>query len=82
MGRAKRWRVEKLPKKLLQIRESLNLTQEELVKKLGLETKIYRNTISAYESGEREPPMPIVLAYAYLAEVHLEVLVDDELDLP
>lgn len=82
MGRAKRWRVEKLPQKLLKIRESLNLTQEELVKKLGLENKIYRNTISGYESGEREPPMPVVLAYAYLAKVHLEVLVDDELDLP
>lgn len=82
MGRAKRWRVERLPEKLLKIRETLNLSQGEIVKSLGLENKIYRNNISGYELGEREPPMPVVLAYAYLAGVHLEDLVDDKLDLP
>ena len=52
------------------------------IKKLGLENKIYRNTISLYESGDREPPLPVVLAYSYLIGVHLEILVDDKLDLP
>lgn len=82
MGRAKRWRVERLPEKLLKIREDLNFSQGEIVNKLGLKDKIYRNNISGYELGEREPPMPVVLAYAYLAGIHLEVLVDDSLDLP
>lgn len=82
MGRAKRWKVEKLPEKLLKIREGLNLTQDELVKKLELEDKIYRNHISEYESGKREPPIPIVLAYARLAEISTDYLIDDGLDLP
>ena len=82
MGRAKRWRVEKLPEKLLRIRENLNLTQEEMVKKLGLENKIYRNNISGYESGEREPALPILLRYSRLANIKLEILIDDEVDFP
>jgi transcriptional regulator with XRE-family HTH domain len=82
MGRAKRWRVEKLPQKLLKIRESLNLTQEELVKKLGLENKIYRHTISGYELGEREPPLPVLLKYAELAGVCLDVIVNDNISIP
>lgn len=82
MGRAKRWRVDRLPEKLLKIREDLDLTQEEMVNRLGLKNKIPRNNISFYETGEREPPIPIILAYAYCIGVHLEILVDDELELP
>ncbi len=81
MGRAKKWRVERLPKKLLEIRTNLNLTQDELVKELGLEGLIYRNNISEYESGKRQPPMPIVLAYAQLAKISTDVLIDDNLEL-
>lgn len=82
MGRANKWRVEKLPEKLLKIRKDLNLSQEDLVNKLGLEERIYRNNVSEYESGKRQPPMPIVLAYARLARVSTDVLIDDELELP
>lgn len=81
MGRAKRWRVEKLPEKLLQIRTRLNLSQNELIKELRLENKIYRNNISEYETGKREPPMPVVLAYARLAGISTDILIDDSLDL-
>ncbi len=81
MGRAKKWRVERLPEKLLAIRKDLNLTQDELVKRLGLEGKIYRSNISEYESGKRQPPLPIVLAYARLAKISTDVLIDDDLDL-
>lgn len=41
-----------------------------------------RAGISGYEPGEREPPLPVLLAYARLAKVPMKVLVDDELDLP
>jgi transcriptional regulator with XRE-family HTH domain len=43
---------------------------------------ILNSTISHYESGEREPPLPVLLAYAKLANVYVDVLIDDELDLP
>ena len=82
MGRAERWRVERLSEKLLKIRKDLNLSQDELVKRLGLEGKIYRNNVSEYESGKRQPPMPIVLMYARLVGISTDVLIDDELDLP
>ncbi|HEX8733942.1 MAG TPA: helix-turn-helix transcriptional regulator [Pyrinomonadaceae bacterium] len=82
MGRAERWRVERLAEKLLKIRQDLNLSQDELVKRLGLEGKIYRNNVSEYESGKRQPPMPIVLMYARLVGISTDVLIDDELDLP
>ena len=81
MGRVKKWRVERLPEKLLKIRKTLNLSQEDLVKSLGLEGKIYRNNISEYESGKRQPPLPIVLAYARLVGISTDVLIDDELNL-
>lgn len=81
MGRAKRWRAERLPEKLLQIRQTLNLSQNELIKELGLEGLIYQSNISGYESGEREPPLPILLKYARLAGISTDVLIDDELDL-
>lgn len=82
MGRAKRIRVKRLPEKLLQIRVTLNLSQNELIKELGLEEMIYQNNISGYESGEREPPLPFVLAYARLVGISTDFLIDDELDLP
>lgn len=38
--------------------------------------------ISEYESGAREPPLWMLLAYARVARVHLESLIDDEATLP
>lgn len=81
MGRAKRWRVERLPEKLLQIRKNLNLSQNELIKELKLEDVIYQTNVSGFESGEREPALPILLRYARIAKINLEILVDDDLDL-
>ena len=82
MGRVKRWRVERLPEKLLQIRLALNLSQNGLIRELDLTDIIYQSNVSGYELGEREPPLPILLRYARLAGIYLDVLVDDELDLP
>ncbi len=82
MGRAKRLRVEKLPEKLLSIRKALNLSQNELIRELGLKGVIYQSNVSGYELGEREPPLPILLKYAQLAGICLDILVNDELELP
>ena len=81
MGTA-RQRSERLAEKLLQIRLALGLSQTEMLKRLGVEGMIIYNRISDYELGKREPPLPILLRYARVANVSTDVLIDDELDLP
>jgi transcriptional regulator with XRE-family HTH domain len=82
MGRAARLRSERLAEKLRHIRDALGLSQNELIRHLGLEDVIYQSNVSGYESGEREPPLPILLKYAQAAGVCLDILVNDEIDLP
>jgi transcriptional regulator with XRE-family HTH domain len=82
MGRAARLRSARLAEKLGAIRSALELSQNELIRRLGLEDMIYQSNVSGYESGEREPPLPILLSYARLAGVCMDTLVDDDLDLP
>jgi transcriptional regulator with XRE-family HTH domain len=38
--------------------------------------------ISQYETNDREPSLKTLLEYSYVAGVHLEEIVDDDLDLP
>jgi transcriptional regulator with XRE-family HTH domain len=73
---------ERLPEKLLQIRNALGLSQTELLRRLGVEDIIEYHSISKYELGKREPLLTILLQYARVAGVHMEDIVDDELDLP
>lgn len=82
MGRAARMRPVCLAEKLLQIRNALGLSQNEIIKHLGLEDILYRSNISGFEVGEREPPLPVLLRYARAAGVTVDVLIDDEMDLP
>ena len=81
MGVGRR-KTDRLAEKLLQLRLALGLSQTELFKRLGVEDIIVYNRISDYELGKREPPLVILLRYARVAGVHMEALVDDELDLP
>ena len=72
----------KLGKKLLQIRMNLGMSQREIVKALKYhDTPLRASQISQYEQGQREPTMMLVLAYARLAKVPMEYLVDDKLKL-
>jgi len=82
MGKKRRPYPRKLAKKLQQIRLSLGLSQNEMLRKLGMEDDYNRSTISGYERGEREPPLPFLLRYARLAGVSTDVLIDDKLHLP
>jgi transcriptional regulator with XRE-family HTH domain len=72
----------KLGKKLRQIREQLGMSQREIVTALNYTaTPLRASQISQYENGQREPTMMLVLVYARLARVPMEVLVDDKLKL-
>jgi transcriptional regulator with XRE-family HTH domain len=82
MGRSSRRRQKHLAEKLLQIRVVLGLSQEAMLRHLGLSEDIYRTNISSYERGEREPPLFALLAYARSVGISTDVLIDDELDLP
>ena len=82
MGRKARMKPARLSEKLLQIRTSLGLSQTELLRRLGFEDLIDYRRISEFELGEAEPPLPVLLQYARVAGVHMEDIVDDELDLP
>lgn len=81
MGSA-RPRPERLAEKLLRIRLALGLSQPQMHKHLGVEALIDYTKISTYELGKREPPLMILLEYARVANVYVEALIDDELDLP
>src|SRR3712207_280609 len=83
MGRSRRPRPARLAAKLRQIRTGLGLTQEQMFEHLGeTKTALYPGHISLYEGGQREPPLPVLLRYARIARVYVDVLIDDELDLP
>jgi len=73
---------ERLAEKLFHIRAALGLSQSEMLRRLGSPEKLQQSSISGYERGVREPPLLIVLEYARAANVYVDVLLDDELDLP
>src|SRR6266478_2082717 len=75
-------RPKRLGEKLGVIRKQLELSQNEMVRQLGLTDKLTREEVSAYERGVREPSLPTLARYAKVAGVWIDVLVDDELDLP
>src|SRR5262245_37838551 len=81
MGSA-RPRPRRLAEKLLYIRLSLRLSQRQMVKSLGVEDQIHYTNISKYELDKNEPPLGILLAYARTAQVHLEEIIDDDINLP
>jgi transcriptional regulator with XRE-family HTH domain len=81
MGRSPRPRPQRLALKLLHVREALGISQAEMVKNLA-QPKLHPAHISGYERGEREPSLPVLLHYARIAGVCLDVLVDDALELP
>jgi transcriptional regulator with XRE-family HTH domain len=82
MGRATREKSLRLAEKILQIRLALGLSQTGMLERLGIGEKGYRNYISDFENGKREPPLPVLLKYARLVGISTDVLIDDERDLP
>jgi transcriptional regulator with XRE-family HTH domain len=75
-------KLRRLHEKLRRIRVGLGLSQNEMLERLGFSEGLFRSNISQYELGRREPPLPLLLQYARAANVYVDVLLDDELDLP
>lgn len=75
-----RERPQRLATKLLAIRQGLNLSQSEMGAKLNRDLSTAR--LSEYEMGKRIPSLLTLLAYSRAARVRLEVLIDDDLELP
>lgn len=88
MGRAARQRPRRLSEKLVRIRAALGLSQNEMVRRLGLEGQLLREDVSRFERGiGGEPPLGLLLRYARVISTtghgeFLEALIDDDLDLP
>jgi transcriptional regulator with XRE-family HTH domain len=82
MGRYSRQKPERLAEKLLHIRTALGLSQNEIIRHLGLNDVLTQSRISGYELGTREPSLPTLLMYARLVGISTDVLIDDEIDLP
>ncbi len=57
------------------------MSQGEMVKRLGVQDLIHYTTISKYELDKNEPPLTILLAYARLAGISVEQIIDDQLEL-
>lgn len=82
MGRKGRERPRRLAEKLRQIRQGLGLSQAELIRHMGLDERLTKSNISAFERGTHEPSLLTLYAYSEAANVYLEVLVRDDLKLP
>jgi transcriptional regulator with XRE-family HTH domain len=82
MGTRQRHRPDRLAEKLLQIRSALGLSQNEMISRMSVGDYVSQRTLSEFELGKREPPLRLLLQYARVANVYLEALADDELDLP
>lgn len=78
---AKELRPKRLAEKLKQIRNNLGLSQNELLEKIGFSEYIFQGNISQYELGRREPPLPVLLRYAQIAETTVDTLIDDNQEL-
>jgi transcriptional regulator with XRE-family HTH domain len=68
-----------LASKLKTIRQRLGLSQTEMVQRLKF--KGHYGRISEYELGKRQPTVSTLLLYARAADVSMESLVDDEIEL-
>lgn len=82
MGRSAKDHPARLADKLQRIRKALGLSQNEMLRRLGLPEKYVQASISGYELGTRQPPLGVLLAYARTAGVWVDVLIDDDLELP
>lgn len=83
MGRSRRDHPKRLGLKLRQVRQGLGLSQEQMAELLKRSKPSVRpGHVSELERGLREPTLPVLLRYARIAGVYVDVLIDDELDLP
>lgn len=82
MGSAARRRPKRLAEKLLGIRVGLGLSQNGLIRAMGASDDLTQAQISMFERGVRQPSLLILAGYADVANVYIEALIKDDLDLP
>ena len=80
MGTKPRHKPARLAEKLLALRQGLGLSQSQMSARM--KTPVSGPRMSEYEHGVREPTLPVLLSYARAARIRVEVLIDDELELP
>jgi transcriptional regulator with XRE-family HTH domain len=49
---------------------------------MRLTDELLREEVSDFERGKRVPPLNVLLAYAQAANLYVDTLIDDRLDLP
>lgn len=83
MSKGKGERPKQLARKLRDIRLRLGLTQETMADALRLQgVTAYTGYIGVYETGHRMPGVLTLLAYANLAGISTDILINDNLELP
>lgn len=82
MGRSPSYRPARLGEKIVEIRRKLGLSQNGLLRHLGLSEELFQGDISAFELGNRTPDLRTLLMLAQAAGVYVDVLIDDALNLP
>lgn len=71
----------KLGKKLKDIRLHLGFTLEEMAEAVGKTGNSRRTRVYEWETGKRQPDLNCLLAYAKLAKVSTDDLIDDAIAL-
>ena len=82
MGKAPGYKPSHLGQKFVEVRRKLGLSQNGLIRHLGLTEELFQGDISAFELGNRIPDLRTLLLLANAVGVYVDVLIDDELDLP
>ena len=70
---------QRIPEKLLAVRRHLGFSQSQMMRRLSIKGCYTR--ISEFERGRRMPGVLTLLDYARLAGIHIDDLVDDQIDL-
>ena len=79
---SRRPKTPRLAEKLLEIRQKLGLSQNEMVRRLGLEDEFDQERVSKYERAVLEPPLSVLCAYADAANLYIDALARPDRDLP
>lgn len=82
MGSRPRRTPKRLPEKLREIRLKLGLSQNEMIRRMGLEEELTREEVSSFELGRRQPNLLTLWAYADAANLYVDALILDSADLP
>ena len=82
MGSLPRRTPKRLPEKLREIRLKLGLSQNGMISRMGLAEELTREEVSSFELGRRQPNLLILWAYANAANLYVDALILDSVDLP